>query len=182
MSDGKNIDALFSDLPPDCVIQPCPGKSGAGLGQNASNGKASNDKGNMGVNARLAEINSIKGATVLGRNVTIVTESGVRFQADIVWRDPAGTVYFDEVKYGPSSHLTTPQRNGLHEFGAGKFTVAGARAREAGLIPGEPRGGIPAPRFGGWTLKGFGGADPEKMMEKVREAWRKGAASPSSQD
>lgn len=78
MSDGKNLDALFSDLPPDCVVQPCPAKPAAGQGQNASNGKASNDKGNTGVNMRLAEINSIKGATVLGRNVTIVTESGVR--------------------------------------------------------------------------------------------------------
>jgi hypothetical protein len=94
------------------------------------------------------------------------------FVQQSLWRDPRGMVHFDEVKFDPSSHLTKPQMNGVHEFGAGKFTVTGARAIEAGLIPGAPLGGISAKRFGGWTLRGFGGADPNRMMERLRAAWR----------
>ncbi|GGC87695.1 hypothetical protein GCM10011396_38650 [Undibacterium terreum] len=139
-----------------------------------SNGRSSNLKGEKGVNMRLEEINSIKGSQVLARNVTIVTESGVRFQVDIVWKDPLGAYNFEEIKFGPSSKLTAPQRAGLAEFTAGKWTVAGERAIEAGLKVGEPMGGIPRTRFGGWSLRGFGGADTNKMWEKVRKAWSEG--------
>lgn len=116
----------------------------------------------------------LKGSQILARNVTIVTDGGIRFQADIVWKDPRGAYHFDEVKFGPSSSLTGPQRTGLAEFTSGKWTVAGERAIEAGLKVGEPMGGIPSPRFGGWSLRGFGGADTNKMWEKIRKAWSEG--------
>lgn len=149
-SDGARTAAmgyLFNEAKSQSEVN----QSGEGVGEVSNASKAE-----MGVALRVQEIESM-GGTVLGRNVTLVTQSGVEFQSDVVWRDRFGGFHFDEVKFGPETKLTVPQRNGLTEAIEGKFTVTGENAVRAGLTPGAPRGGLPANRIMGFELRVFGG-------------------------
>lgn len=80
---------------------------------------------------------------MLGREVTIETESGVRTRPDLLVRDAEGNLKFIESKNGPGARYTPNQRDAFPQLESTGGIPRGANAADAGLNPGEPIGPIP---------------------------------------
>jgi RHS repeat-associated protein len=125
------------------------------------------DKAEFGVQMRLQEIES-SGGTVLGRNITVETKNGTRFQSDLVWKDRLGGLHLDEIKFGPNAKLTGPQRIGIGELRQGGFKFVGDNAVNAGLKVGLPNGGMSKGTFIDYSIRAYGRYG---MSPRVERAW-----------
>jgi hypothetical protein len=96
-------------------------------------------RGQAGVN-QVVEFLDDAGVVIRGREVTVVTPSGVRTRPDLWIQLPSGELAFVEVKTGVAARLTPNQAAGFPEIMSQGFTPVGANAVEAGLTPGVLRG------------------------------------------
>jgi hypothetical protein len=101
-------------------------------------GRGPVNKGKAGEAMSEAEAISA-GETIRGKQPTLELPSGRRTRPDTLTETPGGQVKVREAKHGPGAHLTPGQRElqGVIEQG-GTVIPRGGRARQAGLIPGQP--------------------------------------------
>jgi hypothetical protein len=82
----------------------------------------------------------MRGERILGRQITIETQSGVRIKADFVVRTLFGELKLIESKFGPTAKLNNNQKTGYAEVRDFGGTIRGNNGSGSGLTAGTKLG------------------------------------------